>query len=75
MMAVRQYLYAESVNHIFGQWLIKAAFLCMYWNLDSAWSPRLVRSMLYGTATLLVTTYVVMLAIFLGYCHPMSDNW
>jgi len=58
-------------------WLVKTAFLFMYWNLTSRGHqpPRRLRYTLYATSALLVAGFVAIMATFLTYCRPLSENW
>ncbi|KAI5792029.1 hypothetical protein EDC01DRAFT_106339 [Geopyxis carbonaria] len=73
-----KYSLAEVLLHLLMIWLVKGAFVALYWGLvpeDGLKFSKLLGWALHATAVILVATWVAMVAVWLTFCPKLSDNW
>lgn len=64
-----QMLFLSSITYLVIIWAVKAAFLCLYWQLYSrtfGWR----RYILYATTTIIPLTFVVITVSYFLACRP-----
>ncbi|TGZ76254.1 hypothetical protein EX30DRAFT_266093 [Ascodesmis nigricans] len=63
-----------ALFYIVELWLLKGAFIAFYWGLFSKVHTRL-RFLLYSTIFLVVTTFLILIILYLSWCTPIERNW
>lgn len=69
-----QVWYASCVLYNGVLWIVKFAFLALYWNLFERVQGGL-RWVLPGAVIVTVAAFLVQLISFFAWCRPISNNW
>jgi len=66
--------YVESIGYVIVLWTVKATFVALYYALLHQMS-RIMRYALYFLTFLVMATFGVNFALYVGWCQPLEQNW
>ncbi|KAF8440683.1 hypothetical protein BGX38DRAFT_1063887, partial [Terfezia claveryi] len=69
-----KFLFADQMFWAFLMWSVKAALMALYYDISTHVTSR-VKQMMHITCVVLFVTLLAVIAVFLGWCRPLSTNW
>lgn len=69
-----QLLYFLAILYTTELWVLKAAFLALFWGLFQKLNSR-IRYYLYAAIGITIVTFITMITTVLAWCHPIQNNW
>lgn len=73
-MVFEQTLWILTILYTSELWVLKAAFLALFWGLFSRVQSRAIWA-LYFVIALTVLTFGGAMGVVLGWCTPIHYNW